>query len=160
MSTLLHVKHSAVVYLRRSTSTHAGVLIAEAHDGNRPCAGAIPTQPRRVVVKPLFIPLKSEFFDAFACGDKTDELRLYGLRWNERTCTLGRSVLLSRGYGRKHRLFGRVRAFKRQHGTTFGSTYRESIERIYGTLDVWIACIGIELQPDESSQSSGAVATL
>lgn len=95
--------------------------------------------------KPLFVPLKAEFFEAFAAGTKQDELRRYGPRWNERTCPVGRPVVLSRGYGKAQRLTGCVRAFKRQHGSTFGSTYRASIERLYGTLDVWIACIGIEL---------------
>ncbi len=96
--------------------------------------------------KPLFIPLRGEFWDAFADGVKKDELRRYGPRWNESVCRIGRPVVLSRGYGRRHRLNGRIRAFKKQHGSTFGSTYKASIERIYGTLDLYIACIGIELE--------------
>jgi hypothetical protein len=95
--------------------------------------------------KPLFIPLKAEFFDAFASGRKTAELRRYGPRWNERTCTVGRPVVLSRGYGRESRLNGSVVHFKKQHGTLFGSGYKASIQRIYGTLDIEIACIDIEL---------------
>lgn len=91
--------------------------------------------------RPLFVPLRAEFFDAFAAGVKTDELRRYGPRWNERTCVVGRPVILSRGYGRSRRLTGRVERFKKQHGSIFGSTYRASIERIYGTLNVDIACI-------------------
>lgn len=35
-------------------------------------------------MKPLFIPIKREFFEAFERGDKTHEYRLYGPRWNER----------------------------------------------------------------------------
>ena len=49
------------------------------------------------VVKPLFIPLKAEYYDQFATGEKRDELRLYGPRWNECTCPVGRPVILSRG---------------------------------------------------------------
>lgn len=48
--------------------------------------------------KPLFVPLKTEYFDQFARGEKTTEYRLYGPRWNEGTCTPGRSVTLSHGY--------------------------------------------------------------
>ncbi len=95
---------------------------------------------------PLFIPLKAEYFDAFAAGTKQDELRRYGPRWNERVCWIGRPVVLSRGYGRQHRLVARIASFKRQPGTTFGSTYRASIERLYGTLDLDIACIGLKLR--------------
>lgn len=101
-------------------------------------------------IRPLFIPLRAEFYEAFLNGTKLDELRRYGPRWNERTCAVGRPVVLSRGYGKAHRLTGRVWKFKQQHGTTFGSTYRASIERIYGTLNVVIACISIALDPQES----------
>ena len=96
--------------------------------------------------RPLFVPLNTEFYEAFADGRKTDELRRYGPRWNERTCSVGRRVVLSKGYGKAHRLNGRIWKFKKQHGSTFGSTYRASIERIYGTLDINIACIGIRLE--------------
>lgn len=49
-------------------------------------------------LKPLFIPLKTEFFRAFESGAKIVEYRAYGPRWNERTCMPGRSVVLSHGY--------------------------------------------------------------
>ena len=93
--------------------------------------------------RPIFIPLRSEYYDAFADGSKTEELRLYGPRWNERTCAVGRAVTLSKGYGKKNRMIGQVVKFKKQHGTTFGSRYKESIRSCYGTLDIWIACISI-----------------
>ena len=93
--------------------------------------------------RPIFIPLRSEYYDAFADGSKTEELRLYGPRWNERTCAVGRAVTLSKGYGKKNRMIGQVVKFKKQHGTTFGNRYKESIRSCYGTLDIWIACISI-----------------
>lgn len=46
-------------------------------------------------MKPLFIPLKGEFYEAFADGSKTVEYRRYGPRWNERTCERGRPVVLT-----------------------------------------------------------------
>ena len=61
--------------------------------------------------KPLFIPLKREFFDAFARGEKHFEYRTYGPRWNERTCAIGRQVTLSLGYGKAHRLAGVITSF-------------------------------------------------
>lgn len=96
----------------------------------------------------LFIPLKAEFYDAFVSGAKTEELRRYGPRWNERVCRVGRDVTLSRGYGKGHRLTGRIWRFKKQRGTTFGSTYKASIQRVFGTLDIDIACISIEVHHD------------
>lgn len=48
--------------------------------------------------KPLFVPLKTRWFRAFADGTKTTEYRRYGARWNETTCAVGRAVTLSHGY--------------------------------------------------------------
>jgi len=93
--------------------------------------------------KPLFVPLETEFFELFESGKKTEELRLYGPRWNEKTCAPGRAVTLSKGYGKQARLTGKIYKFKKQHGSLFGSTYREQIESVYGSLDVEIACISI-----------------
>lgn len=107
--------------------------------------GDNPTAASTEAIRALFIPIRAEFYDAFGSGTKTDELRRYGPRWNERTCAVGRRVVLSCGYGRQARMMGRIVRFKKQHATTFGSTYKASIERIYGTLDLDIACIGIEI---------------
>jgi hypothetical protein len=51
-----------------------------------------------VIDKPLFIPLKTEWFRKFEDGSKNVEYRAYGPRWNERTCRRGRSATLSHGY--------------------------------------------------------------
>jgi hypothetical protein len=103
------------------------------------------TESKTTETTPLFIPLKGVYYDAFEDGSKTEELRSYGPRWNEKTCAVGRSVVLSRGYGKAHRLSGKILRFKKQYGLTFGSTYKASIIDVYGTLDVWIACISIEV---------------
>jgi len=94
-------------------------------------------------MKPLFVPLKTEYFEAFASGKKTEELRAYGPRWNEKTCMAGRDVVLSKGYGKQSRMTGRVWKFKKQHGSLFGSTYKAAILEVFGTLDIDIACISI-----------------
>ncbi|MCK5444703.1 MAG: hypothetical protein KAI73_03715 [Rhodospirillaceae bacterium] len=96
--------------------------------------------------KPLFIPLCSEPYEAFENGTKRDELRQYGPRWNEKTCPVGRRVVLSKGYGKKNRLSGTIRSFHRRQANTFGSTYKAAIMRHYGTLDIEIAAIGIALE--------------
>jgi len=110
-------------------------------------------------MKPLFVPLKTEYWQQFRDGSKRDELRLYGPRWNERTCEVGREVTLSKGYGKHGRMSGRVRAFKRQHGSLFGSTYRAAIQAVYGTLDVEIACISIDLRPNAGINRSREAAS-
>ena len=54
--------------------------------------------------KPLWIPLKTEYFIAFERGEKTTEFRLYGGQWCARNCYAGRPVVLGHGYsGRRLR---------------------------------------------------------
>ncbi len=50
------------------------------------------------VMKPLFIALKSQFYYQYKRRKKDTELRLYGNGFNERTCIVGRKVVLSKGY--------------------------------------------------------------
>lgn len=99
-------------------------------------------------MKALFIPLKTEFYDDFANSSKTEELRLYGKRWNEKTCQPGRDIVLSKGYGKHALLKGKIYKFKKQHASLFGATYQAEIKKVYGTIDIEIACISInELSP-------------
>jgi hypothetical protein len=111
-----------------------------------------------IEMKPMFIPLKAEYFDAFADGSKREELRRYGPRWNERTCSVGRQVVLSKGYGKQSRMAGRIWKFKQQHGSLFGSTYKAAILHVFGTLDIEIACISIEIN-QANARVSGAERT-
>ena len=89
-------------------------------------------------MKPLFIPLRTEFYEAFINGTKTIEYRKYGPRWNERTCAIGRAVVLSKGYGKQNRVNGRVVSFTRRIKTSgdWLACYGEPGEA---------ACIGIEI---------------
>ena len=93
--------------------------------------------------KPLFIPLKTEFFEAFENGTKDTEYRLYGPRWNERTCVVGREVVLSHGYGNKRRLRGIVAGFE----ISWEPTKTEAWQKCYGGKDSSgaAACIRVEL---------------
>ena len=110
------------------------------------------------LVGPLFVPLRSEYYEAFAEGTKRDELRLYGPRWNERTCAPGRDIVLSKGYGKHNRMTGRILKFKRRHGSTFGSTYKAAILDCYGTLDVWMAVISVtDLRPNAGHEGQAGV---
>jgi hypothetical protein len=43
---------------------------------------------------PLFIPLNTQFYEAFEPSEKTCVLRLYSPRWNEKACPPGRRVIL------------------------------------------------------------------
>ncbi|MDF1565283.1 MAG: hypothetical protein P1V51_19760 [Deltaproteobacteria bacterium] len=97
--------------------------------------------------KALFIPLMGVYYDAFEMGIKTNELREYGHRFNERTCRLGRRVLLSRGYGKARRMEGTIVSFRKIPARQLRQADQISFEVIYGTLDADAADIGIELDP-------------
>ena len=99
--------------------------------------------------RPLFLPLKREYFDAFERGHKIVEYRKYGPRWNERTCVVGRAVTLSCGYGKARRLQGRIVWFGRARGPRgFGSVTATAVMDVFGTLDIELAEIGIRIEPE------------
>lgn len=94
-----------------------------------------------LLMKPLFIPLKGEFYDAFCDGSKDTEYRLYGPRWNEKTCPTGRQVVISRGYGISHRRTGLVIGFEASDEPTKTEAWR----KCYGAKNGKAACIRIKL---------------
>ena len=101
-------------------------------------------------MKPLFIPLKREYFEAFRAATKTDEFRPHGAWWNSRTCWVGRPVVLSLGYGKAHRLTGTITSFR----TSQEPTTTEAWRACYGEKHpgAWAACIGIQLDPPSTGE--------
>ena len=107
----------------------------DACEWHRRFVGPIPTE------KPLFIPLKREFFEAFANGTKTEEIRVFGKTWSEKNCRIGRPVVLSLGYGTKRRLSGHVAGFR----VSFTETLTEAWQKCYPTKIALAACIHIHI---------------
>lgn len=97
------------------------------------------------VLKPLFIPLKRKYFEEFRDGSKTTEYRLLGSRWNANTCRVGRPVILSLGYGKRHRLNGTISSFSASFALTpdFLACYPHAEDPV-------MACIGIQLASSPS----------
>ena len=95
--------------------------------------------------KPLFIPLLREYFEAFKAGDKIEEFRPEGPRWNARTCRIGRPVVLSLGYGKGERLAGRVAGYSARKEPTQTDAWRAC----YGERGGLAACIRIEIEAPE-----------
>ncbi len=58
-------------------------------------------------MKPIYAVLTAHWFDEFASGRKTTEYRRSGPLWNADRCTIGRSIIFSRGYT-KRRLKSRI----------------------------------------------------
>jgi len=102
--------------------------------------------------KNLFIPLITEYYEAFKCGEKTYELRVAGKRWNAETCRIGRKVTLSKGYGKANRLYGTVVGFTVVDGTRLKDSHRKNLIKIYGTDDNDIALIDIKLEQDDDNR--------
>lgn len=89
----------------------------------------------------MFIPLKKKYFEQFATGEKTEEFRLYGKRWNERVCVPGRDVVLSCGYSGA-RLDGTISAFNVRRAADV-PVMREVYPNI--AVDAMVACISITI---------------
>ena len=56
----------------------------------------------------LFVPLKTEHYEAFESGEKTWELRGLNSRFNVETVQVGREVELRRGYNTDDSLWGEI----------------------------------------------------
>lgn len=95
-------------------------------------------------MKPLFIPLKTEFFEAFALGEKTVEYRKHGPRWNAETCAIGREVVIRKGYGKIDRIRGVITGFWVDRNPTNLPGWTECYGVHPGDAAV---CIQIEVQP-------------
>lgn len=93
------------------------------------------------MTRPLFVPLKTQYYEAFANGTKTKEYR-YDARWNERTCAIGRPAVLSKGYGRYARLTGRVVSFRRVPPAQLPPDVQADIIAVYGRRGGPISEIG------------------
>lgn len=89
----------------------------------------------------MFIPLKKKYFEQFVGGEKTEEFRLYGKRWNERICAPGRDVVLSCGYSGA-RLNGTIRAFNVRRVADV-PVMREVYPDV--AADAMVACISIAI---------------
>lgn len=94
-------------------------------------------------VKPLFIPLKTEYFNAFKDGTKTYEFRV-GAKWNERNCRVGRAVILSKGYGKNERLNGVITSFESVNVDSLLDNDYNAVKALYPYTD-YINKIGIEI---------------
>ncbi len=90
--------------------------------------------------KPLFIPLKRKYYEEFISGNKQVEYRKYGKGWNERTCLVGRSVVISLGYGKQRRSIGTIQSFN-----VIDSSTIPAAKEVYGFEQIKLAAIGITL---------------
>jgi hypothetical protein len=90
---------------------------------------------------PLFIPLKTEFYEAFCEGSKTVEYRRAGAGWNSKTCRVGRAVTISKGYGKQHRRNGMIVGFCLSDLPCRTAAWR----KCYGDDSGPAACITIEI---------------
>ncbi|UDQ96844.1 hypothetical protein AAEX28_07235 [Lentisphaerota bacterium WC36G] len=78
-------------------------------------------------MKPLFVPLKKQFFEAFKSGEKTAEYRKISNNFNLKTCKIGRKVTLAKGYT-KERLSGIIKSVEICHKPN--------------SLPGWVECYG------------------
>lgn len=112
-------------------------------------SASTPQPPRKET--PLFVPLKTEYYRDFETGIKTTEYRRYGARWNERTCRVGRAVVLSRGYGKRDRLTGTIRGFIADPLNCLENHVSRELRALYPMLlgHEKIACIQIQVKADD-----------
>lgn len=102
----------------------------------------------------LFVPLKTEHFEAFKSGKKDIELRGFGGRFNMETVVPGRRVELRRGYSTGDSLWGSIESVhhflhidripnrkdhERIHPGATEQEFIESARELLGDYSSWIA---------------------
>lgn len=103
--------------------------------------------------KPLFIPLNTEYFNAFKSGDKEYEVRKASdKRWGARHCRIGRAVTLSKGYGKYERLSGVVSSFETLPVSSLPSDLQRPFIELYGVKETFASVIGVSgLSPTQQT---------
>ncbi len=98
-------------------------------------------------MKPIFIPLKSQYFEDFKNGRKQIEYRRAGVgQFTLAKCTPGREVTLSKGYSKSNRITGTVvRSWIEHHEHPTGA-----IAKCYGTEPIDIIAISIRVDRTSS----------
>ncbi len=95
-------------------------------------------------MKPVFIPLKHQYFEAFKSGHKKIEYRRVGGQFILSNCFSGREVTLSLGYGTRSRLQGTViRSWVKHYEHPTGA-----IAECYGPEPIDIIAIEILVERD------------
>lgn len=96
-------------------------------------------------MKPLFLPLAGEHYDRFERGEKPFEFRRYKGPWTEKNCTVGRPIVLSRGYGKAKRLHGVITSFDIIPIVRLHLGTRKLFKEIYPEWEGCVAVIGIKV---------------
>lgn len=93
--------------------------------------------------KPLFVALKTKFYEQFKYGLKRYELRKLNSNFNAQTCKIGKAVILSKGYGNHERLGCYITSYKEVNGSDLPLNMQKSAREVYGTATLRFAIIGL-----------------
>lgn len=104
--------------------------------------------PEAAKQKPLFLPLRKVYFEAFKNGEKLIEYRKLGKRWNPTRIRPGRAVTLSCGYSGE-RLEGRIRMIWMDDDPELLPGFTEC----YGTEKATAFCMRIILMKDRTTRA-------
>lgn len=109
-----------------------------------------------VIMNNLFIPLKTEFYDAFVLGIKGSEYRPFGPRWNNDTCYPGRPVTISCGYGKAKRETGIISDVAVFHWADLPPRIITILDNLYSDIppDLHIIKITIDLDRHQAAAKS------
>lgn len=100
--------------------------------------------------RPVFIFLRTEWFEKFESGEKKTEYRRIAGQFTRRKCVVGRRVTLSKGYGKKTRLTGGITSYAE---ISLARAPKAAQEMYPG--ETRLAAIKIELDPRPLRQSKG-----
>lgn len=104
--------------------------------------------------KPLFIPLKTKYYEAFCDGTKSIEYRRPKDNFHPKKCLPGRQVTISKGYGKQHRQNGVIKSAILIDAKTLPEDKQTDVLAVYGDIDIKI--IAIEIVLDKFNNAGAA----
>lgn len=98
-------------------------------------------------MKPAFIPLKKRYYEQFLDGSKTIEYRITKRQWKAKNFPVGRSVILSSGYSKKHRTEAKVSRSEECPFEQLCQLTKNNLEECCGRIkpETMITWIGLEI---------------
>lgn len=113
-----------------------------------------PTASGEVADKPLFVPLKTAYYERFKAGTKTYELRRGSdKRWGGKHCRNGRPAVLSKGYGKRDRLTATCAGHRLIPASELPRKDREDFIACFGHQEEYASVIYFEhIKPSEPTQ--------
>ena len=94
----------------------------------------------------LEIKVFEKYFEQWIDRKKKYEMRIYGEKWNEKTCRVGKKAIIRCGSKGLSSVSGVISGFSVVEACDLPQSDQDTIKEIWGTIDLTMACIEINIE--------------